>query len=96
MGDHQTPLSAAVPVIHVTFIYCDEGKEQRRFQAICTAIPREGELVAPEAGSKRVMVHAVAYRIEQVDGVGRMMQPIVFLRELTQEEEKKYCLIKKD
>jgi hypothetical protein len=47
-GDHQTPLSAAIPVIHVTFLYFDEGKEQRRFQAICTAIPREGELVAPE------------------------------------------------
>jgi hypothetical protein len=82
MGEHQTPLSAAIPVIHVTFLYCDEGKEQRRFQAICTAIPREGELVAPEAGSKRVIVHAVAYRI-------------VFLRELTQEEERKYCIITK-
>ncbi len=90
----KTPLSAAIPVIHVTFLYIDEGREQRRFQAICKAIPREGELVAPEGGSKRVMVHAVAYRIEQVDGMGRMMMPIVFLRELTQDEEKKYCLIR--
>ncbi len=95
MDGKKTPLSWAVPAIVVTFLYCDEGKEKRRFQAYCTAIPREGELVAPEAGSKRVIVHAVTYRIEQLD-VGRMLVPVVFLRELTQEEEKKYCISTKE
>jgi hypothetical protein len=74
----------------VTFVYLEGGKEQRRYQIWCPAIPHEGEIVRPEAGSKQVIVHAVTHCVEQCGESGPAMIPVVFLRDLTQEEQSRY------
>jgi hypothetical protein len=83
----KNPPLPSIPTIPVTFIYVDAGKIEREFQAICTSIPREGELVFPPAGSTKVIVHVVTYGIKQIPGVGSTIVPFVFLRELTTLEE---------
>jgi hypothetical protein len=84
------PVTPAMPFLKVTFVYLEGGQEQRRYQMWCSAIPREGELVRPEAGSKRVIVHAVVHCVEQIGESGPALLPVVFLRDLTPDEESKY------
>jgi hypothetical protein len=76
----------AQPAIQVFFIYESEGVVDKTFHATCTAVPRVGELVFPQAGSSAVIVHAVGYRTEQIPGLGPIMRPEVWLREMTLEE----------
>lgn len=76
----------AFPQIPVHFHYFDGGQPQRSYRALCTTVPRAGELVFPEKGSPKVIVHAVAYRAETLPGGTATMIPQVFLRELTREE----------
>ncbi len=77
----------AMPIIPVTFIYIDNGTIGKQFQAICSSVPRVGEVVFPQAGSNKVFVHAVAYQTKSLTKEQATMMPVVFLRELTEQEQ---------
>jgi hypothetical protein len=79
----------SMPIIPVNFIYISEGEIGKQFLATCSSVPREGELVFPEAGSSKVIVHAVVYRTQTLDKGRATLLPTVFLRELTQDEEER-------
>jgi hypothetical protein len=85
----------AIPLIKVTFVFLVDGKEQRRYQIWCPAIPREDEIVRPEHGSKQMIVHSVSHYVEQIGVSEPTMIPVVFLRDLTQEEQAKYLFPEK-
>ena len=90
-------LVPAATFLSVIFLYLDEEGNEKQYQALCTAIPREGEIVSPEAGSKQVIVHAVAHKVDQLPGIGAILIPLVFLRDLNADEQKKYLIVgKKD
>lgn len=83
------------PFLSIIFVYVEDGKETSRFTAYCPAIPREGELLRPQAGNKQVIVHSVLHCVDQMPGYGPGLVPIVFLRPLTDDEEQKYLIAKK-
>ncbi len=89
MSIENAPPAPSIPAIPVHFVYCDAGAIQRQYRALCTTVPREGEIIFPEAGSQKVIVHVVCYRSEIVQGGAPTMIPTVFLRELTHEETEK-------
>ncbi len=76
----------SMPTIPVHFFYIENGVIGKSFRALCTTVPRAGEIIFPEAGSAKVIVHVVAYRAETIPGLGPTMIPNVFLRELTADE----------
>jgi hypothetical protein len=56
---------AFLPEIPVRFIYlAPDGQEDldRQFDAICLSVPRIGEIVVPQAGSPKVVVHQVYHK----------------------------------
>jgi|GEM_PF-4527160 len=76
------------PMIPVLFCYIDGGIVQKKFHAMSSSVPRAGELVAPQAGSASLMVHTVIYRVEMMPNGVAGAHPIVYLRELTDQEKK--------
>lgn len=54
-----------IPEIPVHFVYLSPDNEEipdTEFDAICLSIPRIGETVVPQAGSKKVVVHNVYHK----------------------------------
>jgi hypothetical protein len=78
----------AFPQVPVLFVYVDGGEIGKTFHALCSSVPRVGELVVPQAGSPSVIVHAVTYRAQMTPWGIPGMIPQVFLRELTVDEKK--------
>lgn len=70
----------------VSFVYlAPDGSEavDTQFQALCAFVPRVGEMVMPQAGSRKVLVHSVYYKIVTApDSSGVfVMYPTVVLKE---------------
>jgi len=78
-----------MPEIPVSFVYlAPDGTEatDTQFIAVCSSVPRVGEMVVPHAGSKKVVVHQVYYAITAHPHVPRCfsMTPNVVLKEVRQ------------
>ena len=77
-----------IPEIPVRFIYlAPDGQEEldRQFDAICSSVPRIGETVVPQAGSKKVIVHNVYHKFiknEAMDSKLFVQYITVVLKEL--------------
>jgi hypothetical protein len=82
------PPPLAMPVIPVHFFYCDQGNIQQSWRFVCTSVPRQGDVIFPQAGSKKLVVHVVVYKADRSTGTPTMI-PHVFLREPTPEEERR-------
>lgn len=51
-----------LPKILVHFVYLSPDENDipsKEFDGVCDSVPRIGEMVVPQAGSERVIVHAV-------------------------------------
>lgn len=73
----------------VHFHYLSGGNIEKSFLATCAAVPRVGEVVFPESGSRKVIVHVVTYRTVTMPGGVATMIPNIFLREPTPDEEQR-------
>ena len=76
-----------LPEIPVRFVYLgDDGREHldTEFDAICVSVPRVGEMVIPDSGSNKVVVHSVYHRFvlnEDMDASRPVQYITVVLRE---------------
>jgi hypothetical protein len=75
-----------LPLVPVTFIYYDQGEQQKTHRAMCLSVPRVGEFFNPQVGSPLLTVHAVIYRANKLPDDIPAVVPFVYLREATEDE----------